>query len=444
MQFSQNDLRKTANTMSQATKNTSFRIKPHIAKCAHCDQLVAVPALEPHLQALCPRCSHKLSSGSRWGLRRCALIALSILILMPFTVSFPLLSINLLEVKIDASIWQGIWKMATQGYPYAAFLIFFCAIFMPVFFALLVICLRLAQIFKFSPRNLLLTLSYLKPWVMFDVYLIALIVTIFKVRDYASLQLNIYLIAFIFTSVLTTLLFIKLNLKELWRDFYPQHPMPTKLENEELQLCKYCQYSYTLANYDQRGHCLCPRCNRRQDITDNLVLQRTWATLIAGAIMLIPANLLPMSVVYVNGEPTADTLMSGVISFIDMGSYFIAAVVFIASIFVPVSKVVIMLYLLISVHFKLSHSIERQMKLLHFIHFVGRWSMLDLFVLALMMSLLSHGQLLDFSVGPAVFYFGAAVFLTMISTSSFDSRLLWKIYDKQQANSINRNSNNNA
>lgn len=70
------------------------------------------------------------------------------------------------------------------------------------------------------------------------------------------------------------------------------------------------------------------------------------------------------------------------------------------------------------------------MKLLHFIHFVGRWSMLDLFVLALMMSLVTRGQLIDFSVGPAAFYFGAAVFLSMISTSLFDSRLLWKIYDK--------------
>ncbi|SUB36077.1 Inner membrane protein yebS [Pasteurella multocida] len=106
---------------------------------------------------------------------------------------------------------------------------------------------------------------------------------------------------------------------------------------------------------------------------------------------------------------------------------------FVASIFVPISKIMIMLYLLICVHFQLRHSIKWQMRLLHFVHFVGRWSMLDLFVLALMMSLVTRGQIIDFSVGPAAFYFGIAVFLTMISTSQFDSRLLWKIYDKQTA-----------
>ena len=72
------------------------------------------------------------------------------------------------------------------------------------------------------------------------------------------------------------------------------------------------------------------------------------------------------------------------------------------------------------------------MRLLHVIHFVGRWSMLDLFVLALMMSLVTRGQIINSTVGPAAFYFGAAVFLTMISTSQFDSRLIWKIYDRKQ------------
>ena len=91
-----------------------------------------------------------------------------------------------------------------------------------------------------------------------------------------------------------------------------------------------------------------------------------------------------------------------------------------------------MLYLLARVHFKWRHSIKWQMRLLHIVHFVGRWSMLDLFVLALMMSLVTRGQIINFTVGPAAFYFGAAVFLTMISTSQFDSRLIWKIYDRKQ------------
>ena len=172
--------------------------------------------------------------------------------------------------------------------------------------------------------------------------------------------------------------------------------------------------------YDHRHRAICPRCASLIEIPESVKLQRVWATLVAGIIMLFPANLLPISGVYLTGSLSQDTLMSGVMSFISMGSYFVAFVVFFASIFVPVSKILIMLYLLASV------------RLLHIIHFVGRWSMLDLFVLALMMSLVTRGQIINFTVGPAAFYFGAAVFLTMISTSQFDSRLIWKIYDRKQ------------
>ena len=357
---------------------------------------------------------------------------------MPFALTYPLLSIDLLGEKINASVWLGVWKMATQGFSYTAFLIFICAVFMPIAFALLVILLQLSKMMKIKPRNLLISLGYIKPWVMFDVYLVALGVSMFKVREYATLEVDIYLIAFVFTALLTTLLFIKINPNEVWNDFYPQSKVVNELtRTESLRYCHSCQYSFINPLSDRKGREICPRCFSQIDIPPSIKLQRTWALLLAGIIMLFPANLLPMSVVYLNGTPSEDTLMSGVISFMEMGSYFIAFIVFTASIFVPIGKVLIMLYLLICVHFKLKHSIRWQMRLLHIVHFVGRWSMLDLFVLALMMSLVTRGQIIDFSVGTAAFYFGATVFLTMIAAEQFDSRLIWEIYDKQQAKHTN-------
>ena len=383
--------------------------------------------------AQCPRCHHKLQSGSHWSLKRCSLIALSILILMPFALGYPLLSLDLLGTKIDASVWKGIWKMAVEGYSYTAFMIFICAVLMPVSFAILVIMLQLSKLLKIKPRNVLLFVGYIKPWVMFDVYLVALGVTMFKVREYATLEVDVYLIAFVFTALLTTLLFIKINLDDLWHDFYPDQKPVTK-SDKPLELCTACDYTFLKEDqeYDYRHRAICPRCASLIETPDSVKLQRVWATLVAGIIMLFPANLLPISGVYLTGNLSQDTLMSGVMSFISMGSYFVAFVVFSASIFVPVSKILIMLYLLASVHFKWRHSIKWQMRLLHIVHFVGRWSMLDLFVLALMMSLVTRGQIINFTVGPAAFYFGAAVFLTMISTSQFDSRLIWKIYDRKQ------------
>lgn len=402
-------------------------------RCIGCDATVSVCRPQAGEYAQCPRCHQKLQSGSRWSLKRCSLIALSILILMPFALGYPLLSLDLLGSKIDASVWQGIWKMAVSGYAYTAFMIFICAILMPVSFAILVIMLQLSKLLKIKPRNVLLFVGYIKPWVMFDVYLVALAVTMFKVREYATLEVDVYLIAFIFTALLTTLLFIKINLDDLWHDFYPEQK-PVTESDKPLELCTACDYTFLKKDqqYDHRHRAICPRCASLIETPDSIKLQRVWATLIAGIIMLFPANLLPISGVYLTGSLSQDTLMSGVMSFISMGSYFVAFVVFFASIFVPVSKILIMLYLLASVHFKWRHSIKWQMRLLHIVHFVGRWSMLDLFVLALMMSLVTRGQIINFTVGPAAFYFGAAVFLTMISTSQFDSRLIWKIYDRKQ------------
>lgn len=407
------------------------RARYKIARCGECDAVVSVVfPLPQDKHAECPRCHHILTTTNRWSLHRCAMIALSILILMPFALGFPLLSIDLLGTKIDASVWKGIWQIATAGYTYTGFLIFICAVLMPTSFAILVLMLWFSKLLGIRPRNVLLFLSYIKPWVMFDVYLVALGVSMFKVREYATLEINVYLIAFVFTALLTTLLFIKLNLNELWNDFYPEKQQIDA--NDKVRLCTACNYTFAeQKTKHEHGHLICPRCVSYLDTSDAIKLQRTWAALIAGIIMLFPANLLPISGVYLTGTLSQDTLISGVISFIEMKSYFVAFVVFFASIFVPISKIFIMLYLLASVHFKWRHSIKWQMRLLHIVHFVGRWSMLDLFVLALMMSLVTRGQIINFTVGPAAFYFGAAVFLTMISTAQFDSRLIWKIYDRK-------------
>ena len=188
------------------------RARYKIARCGECDAVVSVVfPLPPDKHAECPRCHHILTTTNRWSLHRCAMIALSILILMPFALGFPLLSIDLLGTKIDASVWKGIWQIATAGYTYTGFLIFICAVLMPTSFAILVLMLWFSKLLGIRPRNVLLFLSYIKPWVMFDVYLVALGVSMFKVREYATLEINIYLIAFVFTALLTTLLFIKLN-----------------------------------------------------------------------------------------------------------------------------------------------------------------------------------------------------------------------------------------
>lgn len=407
----------------------------HVQFCPECETLVEIPDDLTGHRALCPNCNDTLQTSNRWSLRRCAIIAISILILMPFALTFPLMTIDLLGMPIHATVWGGVWKMATEGYPYTAFLVLLCAVVLPIAFPLLVLTIRWQRILGIRPRYTLIFLAKMQEWVMLDVFLVALVVAAFKIRDYASISFSIQLSAFVIVTVLMTLLFIKIDPKQMWEEFYPEY---YPLEPEHCctpTLCSTCEYTFDEKILDLKGRQRCPRCESNLDVPDSIKLQRVWACLVAGVIMMIPANTLPISATNLAGSVSADTLMSGVITFIGLGSYAVAAIVFIASILVPFSKVAIILYLLLAIHYKWKHPIHWQMKLLHYVHFVGRWSMLDLFVLALMMSLLERGQILSFSVGDAAFFFGSAVFLTMIASSNLDGRMLWRIHYAQEKKS---------
>lgn len=405
----------------------------YLQRCLECDSVVHITAIRSKQTACCPNCDTVLHSGARWSLKRCAFIALSILILLPFGLMLPLLNIDLLGITIHASVWGGIWKMATAGFPYTAFMILLCAIVMPFSFASLVVMIQLQRLFGKRPRYTLIILQQLKPWVMLDVYLVAIAVAAYKIREYAALDFDLYLIAFIFTALLTTLLFIKIDPPRWWQHCYPEyHPLAADYPHRST-LCSVCEYTFDEDIVDKKGTLRCPRCESRLPHDDSHKLQRVWACLIAGTIMMIPANILPISVTAFAGSESADSLMGGVTLFLGLGSYAVAAIVFIASIAVPFSKVAVIFYLLLAIHYRWKHPIHWQMRLLHYVHFVGRWSMLDLFVLALMMSLLERGQIISFSVGDAAFYFGAAVFLTMIASSHLDARMLWRIHYQHQA-----------
>ncbi|MBS9783007.1 MAG: paraquat-inducible protein A [Pasteurella sp.] len=399
--------------------------------CKECNSVIKIGNLDQNHTACCPNCDEVLQQGRYWDLDRCAILAIAILILLPFGLTFPLMHIDLLGVPIYASVWNGIWKMATSGYGITAFMVLLCSVIMPFAFASLVILLAIQRIFRRRPHYSLLFLPKIQQWVMLDVYLVAIGVAAFKVKDYAQLNFDIYLSAFVITAILTTLLFIKIDPKQLWQKFYPEYHNLSLDNTGDITLCSECEYTFSEKIIDKKGQLRCPRCETNLSIPDNRKLQRVWATMIAGAIMMIPANILPISSTIFAGAESADSLISGVLLFISMGSYLVAAIVFIASILVPFSKVAIIVYLLLAIHYRWKHNLHWQLKLLHYIHFVGRWSMLDLFVLALMMSLVERGQIISFSVGGAAVFFGAAVFLTMISSSNLDARMLWEIHKEK-------------
>jgi len=176
---------------------------------------------------------------------------------------------------------------------------------------------------------------------------------------------------------------------------------------------------------DTRHALACPRCGADLHDRKPNSLARTWALVTAAAILYIPANLLPMTVTSALGTVQADTILSGVIYFIHSGSWEIAAVIFIASIFVPLLKLLILISLLLSVQFRWHWRPKDRTMLYRLTEAVGRWSMLDIFVVTILVALVKLGAVATIEAGPAAVYFAAVVVITMIAAESFDPRLIW-------------------
>lgn len=387
-------------------------------RCGECDLLFTLPSLSKNQAAYCPRCNAKAIPGRDWSMTRLTAMAIAMLLLMPFAFTEPLISIRLLGTRIDASLLEGIWQMSSQGDPITASMVAFCTLGAPLTLTLSLLYLRFGHALGMNLRPVLLMLERLKEWLMLDIYLIGMAVAAIKVREYADVQAGSALIAYLSLTLLSILTLIHLSLEQLWDRYYPQEQPEGKPET--LHACLSCHFT---GYPDERARC--PRCHipmyRRQPYS----LQKTWAALIAAIILLIPANLLPISIVYVNGVRMEDTIFSGVVSLATSGNLPIAAIVFIASVLVPFTKIMVLLTLLFSIHLKTSHSLKTRIRLLRLVAWVGRWSMLDLFVIALMMSLVNRDQLLSFTMGPAAFYFGSAVILTILAVQWLDSRLIW-------------------
>jgi paraquat-inducible protein A len=158
-------------------------------------------------------------------------------------------------------------------------------------------------------------------------------------------------------------------------------------------------------------------------------LTRTWALVIAAFIFYIPANVLPITVVTSLGKTQADTIMSGVIYFMLTGMVPIALVIFIASVAVPLIKLFVLSYLLISVQRKSRWRPEDRTRLYRIAEAVGRWSMVDIFVVTILVALVKLGGLATIDAGPAASYFAAVVVTTIFAAMSFDPRLIWDVME---------------
>jgi paraquat-inducible protein A len=197
----------------------------------------------------------------------------------------------------------------------------------------------------------------------------------------------------------------------------------------DLHPCRHCGTVWEGAA--ENAHCqVCQSPLHRRKVDS---LRRTWAFLIAACIMYIPANLLPVMVTTTLLDQQRDTIMSGIIYFWLSGSWELAIVVFVASFLVPLFKLVALIVLCVSARRRSSWQRLQRAKLYRVVEIIGRWSMLDVFVVSLLAGLVQIEGFASITAGIGVAAFGSVVVLTMLASLSFDPRLIWDEDQRQGA-----------
>ncbi|WP_108482560.1 paraquat-inducible protein A [Oceaniglobus ichthyenteri] len=173
------------------------------------------------------------------------------------------------------------------------------------------------------------------------------------------------------------------------------------------------------------GHTRCGRCGGRLTSRDNSSLQRVWAWWLVGIICYIPANIYPMLRTRTLFMTDESTIVAGAVEIAQHGSYGIAAIIIIASVLIPVGKFIAIAYLALSLRHRVRLSAHGRHRLYEVVEFIGRWSMIDVFVVAILSSLVQLSTVATINPGPAAITFALSVIFTMLAALSFDPRLIW-------------------
>ena len=196
--------------------------------------------------------------------------------------------------------------------------------------------------------------------------------------------------------------------------------------------CEVCRLLSRPAGGTDLGHC--PRCGTELVRRRHRSIQRTWALVIAAAICYVPANVLPVLTTTALGSTDADTIMGGVVFLYTSGSWPLALAVLVASVMIPIGKLMALTYLLITVQRGVPGSDRDRTRLYRLVEVIGRWSMLDVFVDTFTVALVQLQPLMSVKPGPGVVFFAAVVVLTMLAAMSFDPRLIWDAGSTREGN----------
>lgn len=409
--------------------------------CRHCDTIHAAVALEPGGMALCSRCGYVLLRRSRYPLSVWMALTAAALVVFAIANFFPLVRISLLGKTLNINFIEALWLSWEEGHYILSAMTGLVGFWFPLtqlcflFWALG--CIRRG----FLPVDfrLAMRIYYLVgPWSMVPVLMLAIIVSIVKFAGMSQLEPGPGIWAFgVLTFMLTAL--SRLNSVQLW--YYAQEAglatpaVDRRVPSAQLAACRACGYVQDRSGADDTGSCA--RCGHIVHKRHPDMRARVWALLIAAAVVYVPANVLPMMEIRSLLGASDHTILGGVVELWRLGSWDLAIIVFVASVVVPITKLVALSVLMCARRWRGDPAQRQRTRLYELVEFIGQWSMLDVFVVILMAAMANFPGVSQIIAGPAAASFGMVVVLTMLAAMSYDPRTGWDRDPRTQAELTN-------
>jgi paraquat-inducible protein A len=395
--------------------------------CEECDTLTAVRRVPSGVTAQCSVCGNVLYRERQDSVRRALALTLAAFILLLIAHAFPFMTFTMEGNSTSGTIFGSVMALWHDGYWELAIVVLTMASLMPfIRLALGLWVLVPLTMGRVAPGTFELfgLYSRFQAWAMIEVYLIGVLVAYTKLVDLASIHLGPAMWAFGGLIVCAAAADNVLDPRAVWWRLAPQNKLGAlTATGQPLVGCHVCGQVVPLPVDAHHVHC--PRCHAALHHRKPDPLARTWALLIAAALLYIPANVLPVMTVTSFGKGQPDTILSGVIELIHADMWPIAALVFFASITVPVLKILGLVLLLVAAQRGWVARARDQTRLYRVIEQVGRWSMIDIFMISILAVLVNLGEIAQIEPGPGAIAFASVVILTMLAAHSFEPRIIW-------------------
>jgi paraquat-inducible protein A len=402
-----------------------------LRECPGCGLFQIEPALLPGTTAQCERCRTILRRTRQHPLEHSLALALASLILLTVMCLSTLMTVRTSGIVHHAGIFSGPVELVQRRMSALAIVVVFVTVVAPLckLIGTIYVLLRIREARPLPHLHRVFVLvERLSTWSMVEVFVLGVFVAYVKLGDLVTIELNAGVYALFALTIALVWADAALDREAVWDALDSQGARYASREvlragqlPPQAVGCEIC----TLVAVPAEQGAPCPRCGSALHFRKPDSIAWTWALVIAAAILYIPANVYPVLTVVQLGAGAPSTILGGVRELIETRMYPLAALVFFASIAVPMLKLVGLSAMLVSVQTGYTRWLRDRTRLYHIIRWIGRWSMIDIFMEALLGALVQFGGVVTIEPGAGAVAFCAVVILTIFAAETFDPRIMW-------------------